>query len=136
MSRTGEEYIESLRDGRTIFLNGEKITNHVDHPAFRNAIRTVASLYDYQAAHADQMTFETSGGKRVGLYWELPTTREKLIARGEAAYAWAMQSCGWLGRSPDHVSAALTGMMTYLEVFEEYSKDRAEALKKLLFICP
>ncbi|MCW7548120.1 4-hydroxyphenylacetate 3-hydroxylase N-terminal domain-containing protein [Photorhabdus sp. P32] len=128
-SKTGEEYIESLRDGRTIFLNGEKITNHVDHPAFRNAIRTVASLYDYQAEHADRMTFETSVGKRVGLYWELPTTREKLIARGEAAYAWAMRSCGWLGRSPDHVSAALTGMMTYLEVFEEYSKDRAEALK-------
>ncbi|CAQ82571.1 MULTISPECIES: 4-hydroxyphenylacetate 3-hydroxylase family protein [Photorhabdus] len=129
MSRTGEEYIESLRDGRTIFLNGEKITNHVDHPAFRNAIRTVASLYDYQAEHADRMTFQIPGGKHVGLSWELPDTQEKLIARGEAAYAWAMQSCGWLGRSPDHVASALAGMITHLEVFEEYSKDRAEALK-------
>ncbi|WP_036772436.1 4-hydroxyphenylacetate 3-hydroxylase family protein [Photorhabdus australis] len=129
MSRTGEEYIESLRDGRTVFLNGEKITNHVDHPAFRNAIRTVASLYDYQAEHADRMTFEIPGGKNVGLSWELPDTREKLIARGEASYAWAMQSCGWLGRSPDHVASALAGMITHLEVFEEYSRDRAEALK-------
>ncbi|MGV7962846.1 4-hydroxyphenylacetate 3-hydroxylase N-terminal domain-containing protein [Photorhabdus tasmaniensis] len=129
MSRTGEQYIESLRDGRTIFLNGEKITNHVDHPAFRNVIRSVASLYDYQAEHADRMTFKTPDGKSVGLYWELPVTREKLIARGEAAYAWAMQSCGWLGRSPDHVSAAVTGMITHLELFEEYSPERAEALR-------
>ncbi len=34
-----------------------------------------------------------------------------------------------LGRSSDHVSSGITGMMTHLEVFEEYSKDRAEALK-------
>ncbi len=129
MSRTGEQYIESLRDGRTVFLNGEKVTNHVDHPAFRNVIRTAASLYDYQAEHADQMRFETPGGKNVGLYWELPDTREKLIARGNAAYALATRSGGWLGRSPDHVASVITGMITHLEVFEEYSRDRAEALK-------
>ncbi|MDE9591037.1 4-hydroxyphenylacetate 3-hydroxylase N-terminal domain-containing protein, partial [Xenorhabdus bovienii] len=85
------QYIEDLRDGRTIFINGEKITHHVDHPAFKNAIRTVAGLYDYQKDNFGKMTFLTESGNRIGRYWEFPTTAQKLIERGQIAYDWAMQ---------------------------------------------
>ncbi|PHM44531.1 paerucumarin biosynthesis protein PvcC [Xenorhabdus mauleonii] len=129
MIRTGEKYLNDLRDGRTIFINGEKITNHVDHPAFKNAIRSVANLYDYKVAHADTMTFKTETGDQMSLYWQLPSTPEKLIARGHAAYEWAKQTMGWLGRSPDYVASALTGMMTHIELFESYSQERADALR-------
>ncbi|WP_323860334.1 4-hydroxyphenylacetate 3-hydroxylase N-terminal domain-containing protein [Xenorhabdus szentirmaii] len=70
MMRTGEEYINALRDGRTIFINGEKITNHVDHPAFRNSIRTIANLYDYKIANPDKTAFKTKDGKQISLYWQ------------------------------------------------------------------
>ncbi|MDE9481411.1 4-hydroxyphenylacetate 3-hydroxylase family protein [Xenorhabdus bovienii] len=129
MIRTGEKYIDDLHDGRTIFINGKKIIDHVDHPAFENAIRSVAALYDYQKEHLEKMTFMTTAGNRVGLHWELPSTSEKLIARGQAAYDWARQGAGWIGRSPDHVSSALVGMMTHIEVFESYSQERADALR-------
>ncbi|BET98442.1 4-hydroxyphenylacetate 3-hydroxylase family protein [Xenorhabdus taiwanensis] len=129
MIRTGERYLDDLRDGRTIFINGEKITNHVDHPAFKNAIRSVANLYDYKVEHADNMTFKTEAGEQIGLYWQLPSTPEKLIARGHAAYEWAKQTVGWLGRSPDYVASALTGMITHIELFESYSQERADALR-------
>ncbi|MBD2811329.1 4-hydroxyphenylacetate 3-monooxygenase [Xenorhabdus sp. Vera] len=129
MIRTGEQYIEDLRDGRTIFINGEKITHHVDHPAFKNAIRTVAGLYDYQKDNFEKMTFMTKSGNRIGRYWEFPTTAQKLIERGQIAYDWAMQGAGWIGRSPDHVSSALVGMMTHIDVFESYSQERADALR-------
>ncbi|WP_340614606.1 4-hydroxyphenylacetate 3-hydroxylase family protein [Xenorhabdus thailandensis] len=129
MIRTGDKYIDDLRDGRTIFINGEKITNHVDHPAFKNAIRTVANLYDYQKFNFEKMTFLTKEGTRIARHWELPSSHEKLIARGQTAYDYAMQSAGWIGRSPDHVASALVGMMTHIEVFESYSQERSNALK-------
>jgi 4-hydroxyphenylacetate 3-monooxygenase len=34
---TGEEYITSLRDERTVYLNGERVADVTAHPAFRNA---------------------------------------------------------------------------------------------------
>ncbi|MFJ4143612.1 4-hydroxyphenylacetate 3-hydroxylase family protein [Pseudomonas sp. NPDC089734] len=130
MSRTGQQYIESLRDGRIIYLNGKRVKDPVSHPAFSKAIHSVARLYDYQAENIDTMTFTTPTGAQVNKAWEIPDTKEKLVARAEAAYAWAQQSCGWLGRSPDHVSAAITGMITHIEVFKDYSSERALALRK------
>jgi 4-hydroxyphenylacetate 3-monooxygenase len=43
---TGEEYLESLRDGREIWIYGERVKDITTHPAFRNATRMVARLYD------------------------------------------------------------------------------------------
>jgi 4-hydroxyphenylacetate 3-monooxygenase len=44
--KTGKHHIDSLRDGRTVYLNGESVTDVVDHPAYRHAIQSVAHLYD------------------------------------------------------------------------------------------
>src|SRR3954467_9553108 len=43
---TGTEYLESLRDGREIYIYGERVADVTTHPAFRNAARSVARLYD------------------------------------------------------------------------------------------
>ncbi len=34
---TGAEYIESLKDGREVYINGERVKDVTTHPAFRNA---------------------------------------------------------------------------------------------------
>src|SRR5690606_11753196 len=43
---TGEEYLESLRDGRKVYIDGELIRDVTKHPAYRNAARSIARLYD------------------------------------------------------------------------------------------
>src|SRR6187401_1912638 len=43
---TGEEYLESLRDGREIWIYGERVKDVTTHPAFRNTVRMIARLYD------------------------------------------------------------------------------------------
>src|SRR5687768_10872319 len=43
---TGAEYLESLRDGREVYIYGERVPDVTTHPAFRNAARTIAKLYD------------------------------------------------------------------------------------------
>jgi aromatic ring hydroxylase len=50
--QTGKEYIESLRDGREVFIYGERVKDVTTHPAFRNTARMVARLFD--ALHDDK----------------------------------------------------------------------------------
>src|ERR1700753_4380569 len=43
---TGEEYLESVRDGREVWIYGERVEDITAPPAFRNSARSVARLYD------------------------------------------------------------------------------------------
>src|SRR5262249_59237257 len=43
---TGAEYLASLRDGRDVYIYGERVDDVTTHPAFRNAARSIARLYD------------------------------------------------------------------------------------------
>ena len=43
---TGAEFLESLRDGREVYIYGERVKDVTTHPAFRNAAASVALLYD------------------------------------------------------------------------------------------
>ena len=61
---TGAEYLEALRDGREIWLYGERVQDVTIHPAFRNAARMVARLYDalHDPAQQAVLTTETDTG--------------------------------------------------------------------------
>ena len=41
-----QEYLDSLRDGREIWIYGERVKDVTTHPAFRNTVRMLARLYD------------------------------------------------------------------------------------------
>ena len=131
MSKNGNEHIASLRDGRQIFIDGQLVKDHVCHPAFRSSIQSVAAMYDYQssAENIRKMTFRSPAtGKCVNRMWQLPTCFEELRERRIALEAWATLSCGFLGRSPDHVASALSGMYMGLDIFHEHGKRHGDAL--------
>ena len=131
MVRTGQQYIESLRDGRQVFLDGDLVSEVVDHPAYRNAVRSTAGLYDYQAApeNVEAMTFESpTSGERVNRCWQLPESYDQLVTRRKAMEAWAECTYGYMGRSPDHVASSLAGMMMRLDLFKAHGEERANAL--------
>ena len=131
MSKTGEQHLKSLRDGREVFLNGKTVDDVTLHPAFRNAVAAAAALYDFQTdpEHIDYMTFESpTSGERVNRCWQLTKTYEELVTRRKAIAGWAGLSGGWLGRSPDHIASSMVGQVMGLPVFEKHSKERANAL--------
>jgi 4-hydroxyphenylacetate 3-monooxygenase len=37
--KTGAEHIKSLQDGRTVFIDGKRVADVTEHPAFRNSVR-------------------------------------------------------------------------------------------------
>lgn len=131
MVKNGNQHLETLRDGREVYIDGQRVDNHVDHPAFRQAIRSSATLYDYQAdpANLERMTFTSpTSGAQVNRMWQLPTSYGELVDRRKALESWAELTCGFLGRSPDHVASCISGMVMGLDVFERYDTKRAKAL--------
>ncbi|MCH8282469.1 MAG: 4-hydroxyphenylacetate 3-monooxygenase [Chloroflexi bacterium] len=131
MPRTGAAYLQSVRDNRTVYLDGKLIENAADHPAFRNAFRTVAGLYDFQGApeNLELMTFPSpTSGERVSRFWQLPKSYQELVQRREAITAWAELTYGFMGRSPDHVGSCLGGMVMGIDLFRSHGEERAQAL--------
>ena len=45
---TGERYIESLRDGREVWLDGKRVDDVTTHPAFSGMVHEMARIYDLQ----------------------------------------------------------------------------------------
>jgi 4-hydroxyphenylacetate 3-monooxygenase len=133
MVKNGSKHIESLRDGRQIFIDGRLVADHTEHPAFRNAVASAASLFDYQAQpqHLEKMTFVSpTSGERVSRMWQLPTSLAELVERRRALESWAALTCGMLGRSPDHVASCVSGMYMGLDLFERSNPRRAAAVRE------
>ena len=109
MILTGQEYLESIRDGRTIYVGKERIADATRHPAFAGGARTYAALYDLKAANRDVATFEENG-ERYSMYFLQPRSQEDLRRRNRVHRLIADFSFGLLGRSPDAVAGNLTGL--------------------------
>jgi 4-hydroxyphenylacetate 3-monooxygenase len=111
MLRTGKQHLESIRDGRVIYVGDERVEDVTTHPAFREAAKTVASLYDMKAdpANADAMTFEEDGDRH-SIYFLRARTRDDLQRRMVGHRKIADLTYGMFGRSPDHVASFVTGM--------------------------
>jgi len=114
--KTGAEHLESLRDGRVVYIGSERVTDVTRHPAFRNAARTAAAIYDLKLAEKDQLTFEEEG-ERFSIYFLKPKTREDLARRTRGHRLIAELTYGMFGRSPDHVAGYLTGFAMKPDVF-------------------
>jgi len=132
MTRSGDEYVRGLRDGRAVWLNGERVADVTAHPAFAGAIRTVAQLYDlaHDPAQRELMTYPSPrDGRPINKSWLVPRTRDDLAARRRAIKCWADASYGFLGRSPDHVASFFAG---FAGAAEFYARGRQQFADNLL----
>ena len=64
MLRTGDEYRESIRDGREVFINGERVEDVPTHPAFKPIVDARARIYDmaHEEKYRDIMSYAVDGG--------------------------------------------------------------------------
>ncbi|MER5885621.1 4-hydroxyphenylacetate 3-hydroxylase N-terminal domain-containing protein [Streptomyces sp. NPDC001941] len=106
-SRSGRDYLESLRDGREVWLDGERVKDVTRHPAFRNTAASLAGLYDLalDPGHAPVLTGEDGRLRAYGI----PRSYEDLVARRTAYKTWAEASYGFLGRTPDYMAGGAAG---------------------------
>ena len=101
---TGARYLESLRDGRQVWLDGEEVKDVAAHPAFTGMVHELARIYDLQHSdeYRERMTFTSpETGNRCSVSWLLPRSAEDLRKKRQNSEIWNEQCWGQLGRGPD-----------------------------------
>ena len=130
---TGAEYIASLRDGREVYINGERVSDVTTHPAMRNSVRSLARLYD--ALHDEKTkdiltsSTDTGSGGYTHKYFRVARSAQDLVAQKEAIAHWARMSYGWMGRTADYKAALMNTLGANADWYGPF-KDNALAWHK------
>ncbi len=129
--RTGAEYLESLKDGREVVIDGQVVKDITTHPAFAGVCKTVAGLYDFMAKNQKEMMFASpSSGKPVSLCHIIPKSIDDLKRRRRALTLSAEFSYGLLGRSPEHVAGFVAGFASAPALFAKNGEKYGENVKR------
>jgi 4-hydroxyphenylacetate 3-monooxygenase len=116
--RTGQQYLESLADARTVYVHGKRVADVRQHPAFRGITQTLAGMYDFAADPANGMQYlAPETGQPANRTFMIPRSQDDLRTRRLAITAWAEHTQGLLGRGPDHVAGFLAGFASAPDVF-------------------
>ena len=103
------------------------------HPAFRNAARTMARLYDalHDPAKRDALTCETDTGSGgyTHKFFRVARSAEDLVGQRDAIAAWARMSYGWMGRTPDYKASLMNTLGANAPFWGDYA-DNAKAWYK------
>lgn len=84
--RTPEHYLESLRDGRSVYFQGQAVPDVTAHPIIGTACRHAA--IDYEMAEQEQYrdlatVRDPDSGQIISRYYQIPRTPEDLLKRSE-----------------------------------------------------
>ena len=124
--RTGALVLDGLRDGRQLYMDGERIKDVTRDPRLAGGARTMAQLFDLQhrPENIDAMTFTPEGSsERVGLSF-LPTRTQADLARRRGMYKrWHDHTVGMFGRAPDFVNVMLSAFAWGADAFGPHADN-------------
>ena len=124
---TGKEYLESLRDGREVYIQGERVADVTTHPGFRNGARSIARLYDalHDPASQGVLTAPTDGpnGGFTHKFFRVAKSRDDLVGQRDAIAAWARMTYGWMGRTPDYKASLMNTLGANYEIYGQFADN-------------
>ena len=91
---TGARYLNSLRDNREVWLDGDRITDITQDKSFTGVVNELARIYDLQSdpEFQEDMTFpEPETGRRFSVSWMLPRSNEDLTRKRRNSEIWNQQ---------------------------------------------
>ncbi|HVH75717.1 MAG TPA: 4-hydroxyphenylacetate 3-hydroxylase N-terminal domain-containing protein [Stellaceae bacterium] len=124
---TGAEYIESLKDGREVYIDGERVEDVTTHSAFRNSVRSIARLYDalHDPERREVLTCPTDTGSEgyTHRFFRVARSREALIAQQKAIAEWSRLTYGWMGRTPDYKASLMNTLGANAEYYGQFAAN-------------
>src|SRR3546814_4532339 len=110
---TGKEYLDSLNDGRVVWVGNEKVDNVATHPLTRGYAQRVAEFYDlhHRPEFQEELTFVDTDGVRRSRQWEDHSTKEGLRIKRRYAETILRE------RSEEHTSELQSLMRISYAVF-------------------
>lgn len=116
--RSGAAYLEGLRDGRSLYINGERVDDVTAHPAFQGVLTTLAGLYDAQLdpEFAEVLTvWDDATGEAHSTTLLEARSHEDVLARLRCDRLRTELTYGMMGRLPDFMNAYLLDVRSSLE---------------------
>jgi 4-hydroxyphenylacetate 3-monooxygenase len=131
MIRTGDEYRESLRDGREVWMNGERVDDVTAHPAFRPIVDVRARIYDmaHEDEHRETLTYE-EGGERFAVGLKLPRTQADWWEKRAAVDAVMDEVGGVVTRVGDETVGEMWSLFDGQDVLNEVDPRFAENIRR------
>ena len=120
MIRTGEEYRAGLRDGREIWIDGERVTDVTATPPSSRSIDRKARMYDmaHEPGAAAAMSYQ-EGGERFPLLLRPPTEKEHWHEKRRAIDLYLKEIGGVLTRVGDETVGEMWSLLDGRDVLNE-----------------
>jgi aromatic ring hydroxylase len=82
--RTPEQYIESIRDNRTVYYRGERVADVTKHPVIKKAVKHACLDYELaeDPAHRDLAVVEEDGDV-YSRYYKIPASTDDILKRSQ-----------------------------------------------------
>lgn len=130
MIRTGDEYKDSIRDGREVYVNGERVRDVTTHPMFRPLVDIRARIYDmaHDPATREVMTVIQEGEvNAVGN--ALPVTQDDWWAKRRATDAVLEDVGGIVTRVGDETVGEMWSLYDGADVLAEIDPQFARNIE-------
>jgi 4-hydroxyphenylacetate 3-monooxygenase len=127
-ARTGAEFLKGLKAPREVWVDGEKISDIVAHPAFAGAARTLAEVFDLQ--HRERATClmpDPETGEPINVSHMIPRSRQDLERRHQGLQKIAEFTVGLMGRTPDYMNVTYAGFAGRADEWAVGGNDRGAA---------
>lgn len=131
MIRTGNQYRDSIRDGRRIWINGERVKDVTTHPMFKPIVDIRAHIYDmaHQPQHRDVMSYE-DGGERFAVGLKLPYTQQDWHDKRRSTDAVLGEVKGVVTRVGDETVGEMWSLFDGREMLNEVDPRFAENIER------
>ena len=133
MIRTGEEYRESIRDGREVWICGERVSDVPSHPAFKPIVDARARIYDmaHEDATRDIMTRKDSeSGEVCCTANRPPLTRQDWADKDRAVEAVMDELGGVVIRVGDETVGEMWSLYDGADILNEIDGRFAENIAR------
>jgi 4-hydroxyphenylacetate 3-monooxygenase len=110
-ARRGAQVLERLRTTPpNIWYDGRRVEDPTTHPAMRNGVASLASLYDMQWDSPEIALCDSpTSGAKISRTFLIPRTIDDLRGVTRVMQARADRNFGMMGRAPDYLNRAMTG---------------------------
>jgi 4-hydroxyphenylacetate 3-monooxygenase len=132
MIRTGAEYRDSIRDGRRVWIDGERVDDVPSHPAFKPIVDVRARIYDlaHEDATSGRMSYtDAETGERCPVGPKLPRTREDWHAKRAAVDAVLDDIGGIVTRVGDETVGEMWSLFDGQDVLNEIDPAYSEHIR-------
>jgi 4-hydroxyphenylacetate 3-monooxygenase len=133
MIRTGEEYRESIRDGRQVWIDGERVADVPSHPAFRPIVDIRARIYDmaHEPEHRDIMTYvDPVTGECNAIGPKLPHTRDDWRGKRRAVETVLDEVRGVVTRVGDETVGEMWSLYDGQDVLDEVDPRFSDNIRR------